>query len=104
MFTDFRERRKEGERQRKIHVREKHQSVASCMHPNLGLNPQPRRVPCLGIEPVTFQCTGRCSNQLSHRARAKLCDVSGEFTEASLHSRAHITNSPATSLWASDAL
>ena len=36
MFIDFRERGREGERERErnINVREKHQSVASSMHPN----------------------------------------------------------------------
>ena len=37
------EREKEGERN--IDVREKHQSVASCMRPDQGSNPQPRYVP-----------------------------------------------------------
>ena len=36
-----------GERgkERNINVREKHQFVASCMHPDWGLNPKPRYVP-----------------------------------------------------------
>ena len=33
------------DRERNIDVKEKHQLVASCMHPNQGLNPQPRHVP-----------------------------------------------------------
>ena len=32
-------------RERSIDVREKHRSVASCMHPNRELNPQTRYVP-----------------------------------------------------------
>ena len=34
--------RREEERERNIHVREKHLLVASCMCSNRGLNPQPR--------------------------------------------------------------
>ena len=34
-----------------------------------GVNLQPKHVPWPGIKPVTFWCTGRCSNQLSHLAR-----------------------------------
>ena len=36
---------KEKERERNIDVREKHQSVACCTHPDWGLNLQPRYVP-----------------------------------------------------------
>ena len=39
-------------------------------HPDQGLNPQPRYIPWLEIEPATFQYTGQCYNQLSHLARA----------------------------------
>ena len=35
---------REGEWERNIDVREKHQSVASCLHPDWGQNLQPRRV------------------------------------------------------------
>ena len=47
MLVDFREKGKgERERQEKnIHVREKHQSVASGTRPDWGPNPQPRHVP-----------------------------------------------------------
>ena len=38
----------------KLDVREKHPLVASLLHPDGGLNPQPRRVPWLGIKPLTF--------------------------------------------------
>ena len=44
MFIDFRERGR-GERDK-----QRHQSVFSCMHPDVGLNPQPRYVSWLGIE------------------------------------------------------
>ena len=54
MFIDFREEGETGVERK----REKHQSVASCTHPNWGQNPQPRYVTCLGIEPPTFLCTG----------------------------------------------
>ena len=66
-----REREKRGERN--IDVREKHRLVASCMHPNHGLNPQLRHVPWLGIEPANFGCTGQRSKQLSHLAKAEMC-------------------------------
>ena len=48
IFTDFREREKkrgQGEREREIYVREKHQSVAFHKLPDHRLNPQPRYVP-----------------------------------------------------------
>ena len=43
MFIDFRERGRDWERdkQRDIEVREKHQSGASCMCLDWGLNPRP---------------------------------------------------------------
>ena len=47
MFIDFRERKEE---------REKHQLIASPMHPNQGSNPQPRYVPRSGIKPTAFWC------------------------------------------------
>ena len=59
-------RERKGERERSVNVREKHQLGASCVHPNWGLNQQPRYVPWLGIEPTAFCCMGQCSNQLSH--------------------------------------
>ena len=73
---DFKERERERERdrgrkeerernrKRKIDVREKHRLVASCPHPNRGLNMQPRYVPWPGIEPATFWCAAGCSKQL----------------------------------------
>ena len=53
-------------RERNINVRVKHWSVASCMHPDWGPNPQPRHVPWQGTTLATFQSTGRCSEQLNH--------------------------------------
>ena len=45
---------REGERERNIDVREKHQPAAFHMHPNQETNLQPRHVPYPGIKPVTF--------------------------------------------------
>ena len=39
------ERERQTDRQTDIDVRENHQSVSSCMHPDQGLNLQPRYVP-----------------------------------------------------------
>ena len=66
MLIDFREREKEGERQR-----EKHQSATSRTDPDQGLNPQPRHTAWLGIEPLTLQFMGQCSNQLSHTSQGQ---------------------------------
>ena len=63
-----RERKRKGERE--IDVREKHQSIASYMYPDWGLNLQPRYVPWQRIKTITFLCTGWLSNQLIHPARA----------------------------------
>ena len=41
-------------------TQEKRQSVVSCMHPDRGLNPQPRHVPWPGVRPVTFGFAGQC--------------------------------------------
>ena len=43
----------ERERERKMDVREKHQSIAFCMHPDQKSNLQPRDVPRLRIKPAT---------------------------------------------------
>ena len=55
-FIDFRERRRErvggGERDWDIDMREKHQSIASCTHPNWRLSPQPKYVPWPWIAPA----------------------------------------------------
>ena len=55
MFTDFRER----EREREKHQYERETSIS--FHPY---------APCPGIEPATLWCTGQCSHQLHHLARA----------------------------------
>ena len=59
----FRKRGREGNVVRMflsyIDVREKHQSVASRTGPKWGQNPQPRHVPGLGIEPLTFCFAGQ---------------------------------------------
>ena len=59
------------EREREIE-REKHQMVASHMHPDWGSNPQPRYVPWPGMKPASCWCMGWCSNQLSHPASTRL--------------------------------
>ena len=51
MFTDFRKRKGERERERNIDC-----LVASCMYPDWETNPQSRRVPWWGIKPSTFWC------------------------------------------------
>ena len=67
----FRERGREGERERETSVQERNiLLVAFCMCPNWGLNLPPRYVLWPGIEPTTFWHMGRCFNQLSHPARA----------------------------------
>ena len=43
-FTDFKERGKEREK-KKINVRKKHKLVSSLVHPDQGLNLQPRYMP-----------------------------------------------------------
>ena len=66
---------KERKGGRNIHVREKHQSVPSRMHPDRVTNPdgvpnlQPSYVPWSGIEPANFQLTEWLSNQLSHTSQ-----------------------------------
>ena len=56
MFIDFRERGKGGERkrEREIDVTEKHRSVASCLHPNLGSNCNPGMCPDQELNPQCF--------------------------------------------------
>ena len=58
-------------RERNVHVREKHQSVASCTRPDWGLNPHPRHVPWLGIKPTTFWFVGRHPTNWATLARAR---------------------------------
>ena len=69
----FIERGERRERERSINVKEKHQSVASCMCRDQGPNPQLRHVPWLRIESTALWFTGRCSNQLSHTGQGSLC-------------------------------
>lgn len=57
----FLDRKRERDRQK--HHCEKHQSVASCRHPDWGWHPQPGHVPCPGIKPSTFWCARPCSSQ-----------------------------------------
>ena len=60
------------EKERNSNMKEKHGSVASLHIPHQGSNPQPKYVPWLGMEPTTFWCTGRHSNQLNLLARAQI--------------------------------
>ena len=61
LFT-FRERGREGERERNMDVQEIHQLVGCLSHaPNQGPGLQPRHVPRLGIELVTFRLAGQHS-------------------------------------------
>ena len=61
-FFFFRERGEEREkkRERNIHTREKHRSVASLSRPDWGRNQPPTHVPWQGIELVTFHFAGWC--------------------------------------------
>ena len=59
MFISFREREEGRERN---DVRET--SADGLLYPPIGgQNPKPRYVPCRGIAPAAFRCTGRCSNR-----------------------------------------
>ena len=64
------QREREEEKRKREREREKHLLVISLRCLDQRLNPQPRYVPWLGIEPATFWCTGWHPNQLSHQARA----------------------------------
>ena len=66
--TDFRKGGKKGEK----YWCEKETSIDFLSYvPRLGLNPQPRHVPWLGIQPMTFWSAGPHSNQLRHTGRAQ---------------------------------
>ena len=65
-------REREREKERGHRCERETSSVASCVHPDQGLNLQTRYVPWPGIKLPTFLCTGWRSNQLSHSARAIL--------------------------------
>ena len=57
-------------------------SMGCLLHiPNWGPSLQPRHVPWLGIEPATFQFTGRCSNHWGTPAREPLCFHSTNISE-----------------------
>ena len=68
-FREIGGREIEGEKETSMWERDI-KSAASCVRLNRGSNSQPRFVPWPGIEPITFWCTGWCSNQLSLLARA----------------------------------
>ena len=74
-FIDLKERgRREKERERNIDVREKHLLVASCIHPDQGVNlqpnPWPRHVSWLAIEPTIFWSAGWYPTNWATPARA----------------------------------
>ena len=50
-------------------VREKHQLVASHSCTDLGLNPQPRHVPGMGIKPATLHFAGQCPTNWATKVR-----------------------------------
>ena len=56
----FRERGREGEKERNMNVRKKHQSSASCIRPDQGPGWQPRHVPLPGIDLATFHIAEQC--------------------------------------------
>ena len=72
MLIDLREKKggRERERERNINVRDKHWSVASCMHPDPKLNLQPRYVSWPEIEPMTFWFTNDAPTSWATLARA----------------------------------
>ena len=85
-FLDFilfleREEGREKEEEKHGCVREKHRSVASCTHPHQEPKPQPRHVPRLGIEPVTFTLCGMTPDLLSHTGQGTF----QVLTEHSVH-------------------
>ena len=67
-------REREGKREGNIHLWETHWLVAGCpSHARCwGPGPQPKQVPWLGIEPVTFQFIGLRSIHWVTPARAKV--------------------------------
>ena len=69
LLTLFREREREGERERNSNVPEIHGCLSYA--PNYRPGPQPRHVPWLGIEPVTFQFAGQHSIHWATPARAR---------------------------------
>ena len=71
-FITFREKKRAEGRERNTADREKHWLVASHMCPDRGLNPQPRYVPRLGIEPASFQLWDDAPTNWAVLARAWL--------------------------------
>ena len=72
MFIDFRERGGWRERKRNISVRKKHQSVASCLHPDGGWTLPPRYVLCTKTRPTTSWCMGWHYSQQGPLTKASL--------------------------------
>ena len=64
MFIDFREREEEREGGERVIGRERERSIVCLPY-----------APQLGIEPTTFWCTGRRSNQQNHSARAMISSL-----------------------------
>ena len=69
MFTDLREKGGERAGGRKTSMWE---TPIGCFPNMLGMEPQPRHVPWLGLKPTASGCTGQGSTQLSHLAKAVL--------------------------------
>ena len=70
-----RERGREGERERSIHVRNTDRLPYICMWTNWGPKGQSRYATWLGMEPVNFWRTAQYSNQLSHLAEANVFET-----------------------------
>ena len=70
LFLESGEGRAKG--RENINVREKHRLVASRIYPDQRLNPQPRHVPWLGIELLTFHFAGWCPTKWATPVRARL--------------------------------
>ena len=86
MLMDFREGKgRERERKKNIDVREKHLSVASHIHPNLGPNWQPRHVPWPENDPAAFWFMGSCSHQQSHTGQGPSFSFLKFYSSGILH-------------------
>ena len=59
------------ERERNINVTEKHRSVASCMHPDWGPNPQSRHCTLTGNRTGDLLLCRRTPKQLRHITQGK---------------------------------
>lgn len=64
MFIDFRENKREGGKERKRDI-----DLLSIVCTPTGTGLQPRHMSRLGIEPLTFQCIRRHSNQIRHTSQ-----------------------------------